>query len=72
MGEEALYMGLMEEWGPGADLHRTPFGGRNFEYFSEDSNMNYLCEIPYVEAMQSKGVNAGPKHIAGNDQENNT
>ncbi len=71
MGEEALYMGLMEEWGPGADLHRTPFGGRNFEYFSEDSNMNYLCEIPYVEAMQSKGVNAGPKHIAGNDQENN-
>ena len=71
MGEEGLFMGIMEEWGPGANLHRTPFGGRNFEYFSEDANMNYLCEIPYVVAMQAKGVNAGAKHIAGNDQENN-
>jgi beta-glucosidase len=71
MGEEGLFLGIMEIWGPGADLHRTPFGGRNFEYFSEDANMNYLCEIPYVIAMQSKGVNAGPKHITGNDQENN-
>ncbi|HHV09358.1 MAG TPA: beta-glucosidase [Clostridiales bacterium] len=71
MGEEGLFLSIMENWGPGADLHRTPFGGRNFEYFSEDANMNYLCEIPYVTAMQSKGVNAGPKHITGNDQENN-
>jgi len=71
LGEEGLFLGIMELWGPGGDLHRTPFGGRNFEYFSEDANMNYLCEIPYITAMQSKGVNAGAKHIAGNDQENN-
>ena len=71
MGEEALFMGLVEVWAPGADLHRTPFGGRNFEYYYEDANMNYLSSIPFVEAMQSNGVHAGPKHFTGNDQENN-
>lgn len=71
MGEEALFMGLVEIWAPGANLHRTPFGGRSFEYYSEDANMNYLCSIPFVESLQAKGVNAGPKHLAGNDQENN-
>lgn len=71
MGEEGLFLGVMEVWAPGVNIHRTPFGGRNFEYYSEDANMNYLCAVPYVEAMQSKGVNAGPKHMAGNDQENN-
>jgi beta-glucosidase len=71
MGEEGLFLGIMEIWGPGVNLHRTPFGGRNFEYYSEDATMNYLCAIPFVKAMQSKGVNAGPKHVTGNDQENN-
>lgn len=33
--------------------------------------MNYLCEIPEVEAMEAKGVHAGAKHCIGNDQENN-
>lgn len=71
MGEEAIYLGLMEIWSPGGNLHRTPFGGRNFEYYSEDATMNYLCSIPEVQALQSKGVVAGIKHCAGNDQENN-
>ena len=56
---------------PGINIHRTPFGGRNFEYYSEDSNMNYLCEIPEIEAVEAKGVSAGSKHLIGNDQENN-
>ncbi len=71
MGEEAMYLGMAQDWMPGANLHRTPFGGRNFEYYSEDAVMNYLCEIPEVLGMQSKGVQAGPKHLTGNDQENN-
>ena len=32
IGEEGLYLGVVEVWGPGANLHRTPFGGRSFEY----------------------------------------
>lgn len=71
MAEESLYLGLASVWMPGGNIHRTPFGGRNFEYYSEDAVMNYLCEIPEIEAMESKGVHAGMKHLVGNDQENN-
>ena len=70
LGEEGLFLGVVEIWGPGCNLHRTPFGGRSFEYFSEDANLNYLAAIPIVEGIQSKGVHAGPKHLTGNDQEN--
>ena len=69
MGEEALWCKQMEVWCIGADLHRTPFGGRNYEYMSECSVMSYLAEIPEVAGMESKGVLAGIKHFAGNDQE---
>ena len=69
MGEEALWCGQMEVWCIGADLHRTPFGGRNYEYMSECPIMSYLASIPEVMAMESKGVLAGVKHFTGNDQE---
>ena len=71
MGEEAMYLGMTHVWVLGSNLDRTPFGGRNFEYYSEDANMNYLCQIPEARGMNSKGVSAGLKHFAGNDQENN-
>lgn len=71
LGEEYLYCGATESWAPGVNLHRTPFGGRNFEYFSEDGNMSYLCGALFVEGLQSKGVAAGGKHIIANDQEEN-
>lgn len=69
MGEEALWCKQMEVWCIGADLHRTPFGGRNYEYMSECSIMSYLASIPEVKGMESKGVLAGVKHFTGNDQE---
>lgn len=71
MAEEAMYLGMAEIWMPGTNLHRTPFGGRNFEYYSEDAVMTYLCSAQEVQAMESKGVHAGEKHLTGNDQENN-
>lgn len=71
LGEEGLFMGLVEIWGPGCNLHRTTFGGRSFEYFSEDANLNYLAASHIVSAIEEKGVHAGPKHLTGNDQENN-
>lgn len=71
MGEEAMYLGMTHVWMLGANLHRTPFGGRNFEYYSEDATMSYLCQIPESEGIASKGVHAGMKHLVGNDQENN-
>lgn len=71
MGEEGLYLGVGVVWMPGMNLHRTPFGGRNFEYYSEDANMNYLCMIPEIQGVESKGIHVGGKHLTGNDQENN-
>lgn len=71
MAEESIYLGMAEVWMPGTNLHRTPFGGRNFEYYSEDAVMTYLCSVLEVQAMEAKGVHAGEKHLTGNDQENN-
>jgi beta-glucosidase len=69
MGEEAGYMGFMAVWCPGGNLHRTPFGGRNFEYYSEDGTVGYLMAPEEVKGMEERGVHAGMKHLAGNDQE---
>ena len=69
MGEEALYCGLPLFWAGGGNLHRTPFGGRNGEYFSEDSVLTYLDSVIELTAGQAKGVTPGIKHVAGNDQE---
>ena len=69
MGEEALWSKLMINYNIGGDLHRTPFGGRSFEYCSEDSYMTYLVSIPEVLAMEACGTHAGSKHFCNNDQE---
>jgi len=69
MGEDGLWSGHMINYNIGNDLHRTPFGGRNFEYMSECPTLNYLAAIPQVEAMEKTGSHSSPKHFAGNDQE---
>ncbi len=69
MAEEAIYAGLCESWCIGGNLHRSAYGGRAFEYMSEDANMSFMAAIPEVEAMQKKGMLAGIKHFSANDQE---
>lgn len=71
IAEDCLFGNTTQLWSPGCNIHRTPFSGRNFEYYSEDSIMSYLCSSVQVAAMQAKGCNAAPKHFAGNDQETN-
>lgn len=71
IAEDCLFGGTTQLWAPGCNIHRTPFSGRNFEYYSEDSIMTYLCSAVQVAAMQEKGCNAAPKHFVGNDQETN-
>ena len=71
MAELDLWAGISAHWAPGGDLHRTPFGGRNFEYYAEDAIMSYIYESIECGAMQAKGLMAMPKHFAGNDQETN-
>ena len=69
MGEEALYCELPEVFTGGGNLHRTPFGGRNGEYYSEDPVMCMLDAMVQLPEMAEKGVQPGLKHLAGNDQE---
>lgn len=69
MGEDGIWSNRVEAWCVGANLHRTPFNGRAYEYMSEDANLNYMAAIPEVIAMEKKGMLAGVKHFAGNDQE---
>jgi len=71
MSEDMLYLGYNGIYGPGVNMHRTPFGGRNFEYPSEDS---YLAgEVGYAvsKGIESKGCMAYAKHFALNDTETN-
>ncbi|MBO4989757.1 MAG: glycoside hydrolase family 3 C-terminal domain-containing protein [Clostridia bacterium] len=70
MGEDAVLAHRAQQaWCPGVDTHRTPFGGRNFEYFSEDAILAYELSAATCAAMEEMGVSAGPKHFFANDQE---
>lgn len=68
MGEEALWSGMTMVFNTGCNLHRTPFGARNFEYISEDGNFTYMAALDETRGMLSKGVNPAVKHLAVNDQ----
>lgn len=71
MAEDAFYNNTSCTMGPGVNIHRTPFSGRNHEYYSEDAAISYLLGAVQCKAMQEKGTIAMLKHICGNDQEAN-
>ena len=68
-GEDALYANVQAVNGPGADIHRTPYGGRAAEYFSECGLMTYYVAGHVMEAMTAKGLQANIKHFVMNEQE---
>lgn len=70
-GEDAMYAGITMVFGPGANIHRTPYLGRCSEYYSEDGLLSYLMSKEHAEAMTEKGIITGFKHYALNDQETN-
>jgi beta-glucosidase len=71
LAEDALYIGIGMVYGGGCNLHRSPYSGRNFEYYSEDAIVSYYAGRAQGEAMTRKGLLGAFKHFLANDQETN-
>lgn len=56
-------------YGPGSNIHRTPYGGRNFEYYSEDGFLSGIMSKYEIQAMSERGIFVVMKHFALNDCE---
>lgn len=70
LGDDAVSHGVDVLLAPGVNIKRTPTGGRNFEYFSEDPFLTGALASEFVKGVQSRGVAACVKHFVCNDREN--
>lgn len=71
LGNEAMFKDINGWYAPAANLHRSPFAGRNFEYYSEDPFLSGLMMTSVANGAAEKGVYTTLKHFALNDQETN-
>ena len=69
LGEETRAFAHHVMLGPGMNLVRHPYNGRNYEYFSEDPYLTGTLATEQVKGIQAQGVQAQLKHLAGNEQE---
>ena len=72
VGMEAHLSSNTYGWaGPGVNIHRSPFGGRNFEYYSADPFLTGRMAGRVVSGASDRGVYCYFKHFVVNDQEKN-
>ncbi|MBP5648913.1 MAG: glycoside hydrolase family 3 C-terminal domain-containing protein [Clostridia bacterium] len=71
IGEDGIFTGVSGLFGPGSNIHRSPYSGRNFEYVSEDGYVTGV-QVDFINrGMNSKGMYVYQKHVLLNDQETN-
>lgn len=71
LGQEMEEFGIAGWYGPGINIHRSPFAGRNFEYYSEDSFLSGQMAAQQQSGAAEHGVYSYLKHFVLNDQEAN-
>ena len=71
IGNDAIASNTSGWYAPGINIHRTPFGARNYEYYSEDAVLTGLCAAAVTRGAESKGIHVYLKHFALNDQDTN-
>lgn len=70
-GDECISQNVTGMYGFSMNTHRSPFGGRCFEYYSEDGLLAGSTAAAQTSGLQSKGITVYSKHFAVNDQETN-
>ncbi len=71
VAEEALHLNIHGWYAPAMDTHRTPFGGRNYEYYSEDGVLAGKYAAAVCRASRARGLSHRIKHFALNEQDTN-
>ena len=78
IGENMIHTGTDGLYGPAMNLHRSPYGGRNFEYYSEDPYLSAITGAAQTAGIQGDNLNGEPKgtyvtlkHFALNDTDIN-
>ena len=71
IAREGMMLGVCGWYAPGANIHRTPFSGRNFEYYSEDPVLSGFMAMYTCSAATEGGMIVYLKHFVLNDTEVN-
>lgn len=69
LGNESIHKEVSGWYAPALNLHRSPFAGRNFEYYSEDAFLSGAMTLAVSNGAAEKGLYTTLKHFALNDQE---
>ena len=69
VGEESLSSGIFGWWSPAINMHRSPFSGRNYEYYSEDPLLTGSLARAMLDGGASRGMVNMLKHFCVYDQE---